>query len=108
VERPRPRPFGIIDFDKARVFVFGVVHGSMLPKLVLAPRVWTRWSMRFARESEPACDDIGEDSLMAAVDGPSTTEQIVALERAALDRWGKGDPGGFLSYTDRESPTSIR
>jgi ketosteroid isomerase-like protein len=24
------------------------------------------------------------------------TDQIVMLERAALDRWGKGDPGGFL------------
>ena len=23
-------------------------------------------------------------------------EHILALERAALDRWGKGDPGGFL------------
>ncbi len=21
---------------------------------------------------------------------------IIAMERAALDRWGKGDPGGFL------------
>jgi ketosteroid isomerase-like protein len=23
-------------------------------------------------------------------------QQIIRLERAALDRWGKGDPGGFL------------
>jgi ketosteroid isomerase-like protein len=23
-------------------------------------------------------------------------EEIVAMERAALDRWGKGDPSGFL------------
>ena len=23
-------------------------------------------------------------------------DQIIALEREALDRWGKGDPGGFL------------
>jgi ketosteroid isomerase-like protein len=23
-------------------------------------------------------------------------EDVIALERAALDRWGKGDPGGFL------------
>jgi ketosteroid isomerase-like protein len=23
-------------------------------------------------------------------------DEIVALERAALDRWGRGDPGGFL------------
>lgn len=25
-----------------------------------------------------------------------TAEHIVMLERAALDRWGRGDPGGFL------------
>jgi ketosteroid isomerase-like protein len=26
----------------------------------------------------------------------SVTEEIIGLERAALDRWGKGDPSGFL------------
>lgn len=26
----------------------------------------------------------------------SIADKIVALERKALDRWGKGDPGGFL------------
>jgi len=26
----------------------------------------------------------------------TTADDIIALERAALDRWGKGDPGGFL------------
>jgi ketosteroid isomerase-like protein len=26
----------------------------------------------------------------------TTAEQIVLLERRALDRWGNGDPGGFL------------
>jgi ketosteroid isomerase-like protein len=25
--------------------------------------------------------------------------EIVAMERAALDRWGKGDPGGYLEIT---------
>lgn len=25
-----------------------------------------------------------------------TFDQIITLERGALDRWGKGDPGGFL------------
>ena len=24
------------------------------------------------------------------------TEKIISIERAALDRWGKGDPGGYL------------
>ena len=24
------------------------------------------------------------------------TEQIINMERAALDRWGKGDPGGYI------------
>jgi len=29
------------------------------------------------------------------------TTEIVALERAALDRWGKGDPQGYLeTYAD--------
>ena len=26
----------------------------------------------------------------------STSDHILLLERAALDRWGQGDPGGFL------------
>jgi uncharacterized protein (TIGR02246 family) len=28
--------------------------------------------------------------------GDYSPEDIIALERAALDRWGKGDPSGFL------------
>jgi ketosteroid isomerase-like protein len=31
-----------------------------------------------------------------ATDERTSAEQIVGLERAALDRWGSGDPGGFL------------
>ncbi len=34
--------------------------------------------------------------MESAADVHTTTEQIVAIERAALDRWGNGDPGGFL------------
>ena len=30
------------------------------------------------------------------IEAQTSAEQILALERAALDRWGKGDPGGFL------------
>ena len=29
----------------------------------------------------------------------SVPEAILALERQALDRWGKGDPGGFLAIS---------
>jgi ketosteroid isomerase-like protein len=29
-------------------------------------------------------------------DNRTTTNQILMLEQGALDRWGKGDPGGFL------------
>jgi hypothetical protein len=29
-------------------------------------------------------------------------QEIIALERAALDRWGKGDPGGFLELYDAD------
>ena len=35
---------------------------------------------------------------MNSVDARTTADQIVMLERGALDRWGKGDPGGFLTY----------
>ena len=38
-------------------------------------------------------------SADASAAGPA--DEVIALERAALDRWGKGDPAGFL-----ESPTS--
>ena len=33
----------------------------------------------------------------AATDDAATT--IIGMEKAALDRWGKGDPGGFLEIT---------
>ena len=42
------------------------------------------------------------------------TDRILNLERGALDRWGKGDPGGFLdvyasdiSYFDPVTPARI-
>jgi hypothetical protein len=31
-----------------------------------------------------------------SADSSSIPEHIIALERAALDRWGKGDPSGFI------------
>ena len=34
--------------------------------------------------------------MTSAVENLTNTERIIMLERAALDRWGKGDPGGFL------------
>lgn len=44
----------------------------------------------------------------------ATASTILALERAALDRWGKGDPSGFLEicapdvvYFDPYIPTRI-
>jgi hypothetical protein len=30
------------------------------------------------------------------IDTRTGADQIIALEHAALDRWGQGDPGGFL------------
>ena len=30
------------------------------------------------------------------------TEKIIGMERAALDRWGKGDPGGYLEILAAE------
>lgn len=34
--------------------------------------------------------------MINGIDVRTNADQIVALERGALDRWGKGDPGGFL------------
>lgn len=34
--------------------------------------------------------------MINSVDGRTSADQILMLERSALDRWGKGDPGGFL------------
>lgn len=45
-------------------------------------------------------------SAAVAAAGATTAEredvgaQIIALERGALDRWGKGDPGGYLEIYD--------
>jgi ketosteroid isomerase-like protein len=32
-------------------------------------------------------------------DGALVNDAVLALERAALDRWGKGDPGGYEEIT---------
>ena len=34
--------------------------------------------------------------MIKAADPGTSAEQIIMLERDALDRWGSGDPGGFL------------
>jgi ketosteroid isomerase-like protein len=34
--------------------------------------------------------------MTKAIDARTSADQIVMLERAALDRWDKGDPDGFL------------
>lgn len=46
-------------------------------------------------------------AVAAVVAVPSTPQMddaqtIIAMERAALDRWGKGDPDGFLEVSDPE------
>lgn len=40
--------------------------------------------------------------VVTAAGTESDAEQILAMERAALDRWSKGDPDGFLEITDRD------
>src|SRR5947208_3172489 len=37
-----------------------------------------------------------EDRVSKTIDAATAADQIIMLERRALDRWGKGDPGGFL------------
>jgi ketosteroid isomerase-like protein len=34
--------------------------------------------------------------MINTIDSGTSPDQILTLERNALDRWGKGDPGGFL------------
>ncbi len=34
--------------------------------------------------------------MINTIDARTSADQILRLERGALDRWGKGDPGGFL------------
>src|ERR1041384_1274926 len=34
--------------------------------------------------------------------GDGKVDPIVALERGALDRWGRGDPGGYLELYARD------
>jgi len=34
--------------------------------------------------------------MINTIDARASADQILMLERGALDRWGKGDPGGFL------------
>lgn len=41
---------------------------------------------------------LGVVSAAAAVDDESST--IIAMEKRALERWGKGDPSGFLEISD--------
>ncbi len=39
--------------------------------------------------------------MVNTIDSRTSADQILMLERSALDRWGKGDPGGFLKlYAD--------
>jgi ketosteroid isomerase-like protein len=39
--------------------------------------------------------------VVDAIDARTSADQIIMLERRALDRWGKGDPSGFLElYAD--------
>jgi ketosteroid isomerase-like protein len=37
-----------------------------------------------------------EDAMINTIDVRTSADQILALERGALDRWGNGDPDGFL------------
>jgi hypothetical protein len=45
---------------------------------------------------------------MTTSDVRADADQILLLERAGLDRSGKGDPGGFLDVTPVISRTSTR
>jgi hypothetical protein len=40
-------------------------------------------------------------------DEQNILDELVALERAALDRWGKGDPDGYLEIVSGEQAAGI-
>jgi uncharacterized protein (TIGR02246 family) len=50
-------------------------------------------SMLLAMVAATACQGSGTDT---------PPDEIVAMERAALDRWGKGDPQGYLDIMAKE------
>jgi len=45
---------------------------------------------------------VGAASLVVTMSGSSDPATIIALERAALDRWGRGDPSGFLEISSSD------
>ena len=49
-----------------------------------------------------ACVSIMSCSKAADVLDDYSPEKIIAMERAALDRWGKGDPQGYLDTMDSD------
>ena len=40
--------------------------------------------------------------MISTTEARTSGDQILMLERTALDRWGKGDPGGFLELYDTD------
>ncbi len=39
-------------------------------------------------------------SISSAAEHEGFAQTIIAMEKAALDRWGRGDPSGFLEISD--------
>ena len=48
-----------------------------------------------------SCQSAAQDSA-AQNSAPAAPPDVVAMERAALDRWGKGDPQGYLEIMANE------
>jgi ketosteroid isomerase-like protein len=68
----------------------------------------THWSYPQSRLMELALAGqlTGETEVVPRVEQASSTQgipaEVIAMERAALDRWGAGDPGGFLDIVADE------
>ena len=54
------------------------------------------WRERAAAQLRGVRPHTSEDRVTETIDVRTSADQILMLERGALDRWGKGDPGGFL------------
>src|SRR5215813_8519984 len=61
----------------------------------------TRHAERKPCHNEAVRLSTSEDYMRNTTDAQTSADQILMLERSALDRWGNGDPGGFLElYAD--------
>ena len=84
---------GLDAVDGTPVLDVKPVMREFLPRTAVRQPAWSHELMRdywMAAAPDAAMESPGPDD---------PTETILALERAALDRWGRGDPSGFVELS---------